>query len=386
MSLPAAIVGSLPWTLGPVVSLLRWRNSRSLDDVSPDVDRGTAPLVSVIIPARNEARNIERCVRSVLASQYPNFETIVVDDHSTDETGRIVQELAEGDIRLHVLSAPELPAGWFGKQWACASGAARAKGEIIVFTDADTYHAPDLLPRVVNAMREREADLLSVAGTQETKSFWERIVQPHLFAMLLARYGGTESVSNAKRAVDVIANGQFIAVRRDAYDRVGGHAKVRERVAEDMAIAQEFFRAGRRVVLYAATEQFSTHMYSGLREVVAGWSKNIYAGGRDAALGGAAGRALYPLVLIGWPLLGIAPVVALAMAAFGLLSQSWLIWSVVCVAFAIGFWTVLYRFMKQPLWYALLFPLGYLILGYIAVTAVMRGNRVQWKQRRYVAR
>ena len=380
-----AVAGALPWVFGPVVSLWRWRSSRSLDDVSPETDRRNAPFVSIVIPARNEARNVERCVRSVLATTYPSFEIIVIDDHSTDGTGDIVRSIADGDSRLHIVNAPELPAGWFGKQWACATGASQAKGEIVVFTDADTWHAPDLLSRVVNAMRQRDADLFSLAGTQETHSFWERVVQPQVFALLLLRYGGTEHVTNAKRAVDVIANGQFIAVKRDAYDRVGGHALVRNRVAEDMALAQEFFRAGRRVVLYAATEQFSTHMYSGLREVVVGWGKNIYAGGRDAALGGALGRALYPLVLIGWPVLGLAPVVALILAATGLLSSSWLVWSALAVFVALGFWAAIYRFMKQPVWYALLYPLGYAVLGYIAVRAVVRGNRVEWKQRRYLA-
>jgi chlorobactene glucosyltransferase len=386
VSVAAAVVGALPWVLGPVMSLLRWRNSRSLDDVSAETVGGAdAPLVSIVIPARDEARNIERCVRSILGTTYPRFETIVVDDHSSDGTGEIVRAIAAAEPRLVVLNAPELPAGWFGKQWACATGAARARGSLVVFTDADTWHSPDLLPRVVNAMRERGADLLSLAGAQEMHGFWERIVQPQLFALLLYRYGGTEHVSNAKRAVDVIANGQFIAVTREAYDRVGGHALVRERVAEDMALAQEFFRAGRRVVLYVATDQFSTHMYAGLRELVAGWGKNIYAGGRTAALGGAIGRAVYPFVLIGVPILGMAPVIALALSLTRALSTSWLIWSSLSAAAAVGFWAALYKFMKQSAWYALLYPLGYSVLAYIALRAVVRGNRVQWKRRAYMA-
>jgi chlorobactene glucosyltransferase len=386
VSIAAAVVGSLPWVIIPVVSLLRWRHSRSLDDVPDEIaGGGDVPLVSIIVPARNEARNIQRCVRSILSSTYPRFETIVVDDHSTDGTGDLARSLGEGDSRLHVVSAPPLPAGWFGKQWACSVGAQSATGEIVVFTDADTWHAPDLLSRAVNAMRERKADLLSIAGSQETHSFWERVVQPQMFALLLLRYGGTEHVSNARRAVDVIANGQFIAVRREPYDRVGGHAVVRRLVAEDMALAQEFFRAGCRVVLYVATKQFSTHMYSGLREVLAGWGKNIYAGGRNAAQGGAVGRALYPVILMGFPLLGIAPVAALVLSAAGILSTSWLVWSTVSVAVALGFWAAIYRFMQQRVWYALLYPLGYMMVVYLAWGAVVRGHRVRWKDRNYVA-
>ena len=139
-------------------------------------------------------------------------------------------------------------------------------------------------------MHERRADLLSVAGHQEMHSFWERVIQPQMFALIAIRYGGTEHVSNAKRPEDAIANGQFIAVSRDAYDAIGGHALVRDRVAEDLSMAQEFVRAGRRVVVLLARQQLSTHMYASLREIVGGWRKNIYAGGRHATLGGAVGR------------------------------------------------------------------------------------------------
>ncbi len=385
ISLVAPVLWSLPWVVAPVAALLSWRGSRSLDDVSPQTS-SDAPLVSIVVPARNERRNIERCVRSILAGAYSRFELIVVDDHSDDGTGDLARTIASNDPRCAVIEAPNLPAGWFGKQWACAAGAARAHGDVLVFTDADTWHAPDLIPRVVNAMRERDADLLSVAGHQETHSFWERVVQPQVFALLLFRYGGTERVSNAKRETDVIANGQFIAMRRDAYDAVGGHALVREKAAEDMALAQAFFRAGRRVVLIAGTAQLSTHMYASLRELVGGWRKNIYASGREAALGGAVGRALYPLFLLGWPLIGLAPSVALLLAAFGVLSTAWLTWAAIAVVAALAFWMAIYRFMKQPLWYAVLYPLGLAMLGYIAAGAVARGQRVEWKQRTYIAR
>src|ERR1051326_6232728 len=318
MSVTASILWTLPWIVPPLAALVRSLPSRSLDDV-PTATPSPAPFVSVIIPSRNEERNIERCARSVLAALYPSLEVIVVDDHSTDATGEIARAIGREDNRLAVVDAPDLPEGWFGKQWACATGSWIARGQLLLFTDADTRHAPDLLPRAVNALRDRDAALLSVAGHQEMHSFWERIIQPQMFGLLSIRYGGTEHVSNARRAVDVIANGQFILVRRDAYDAVGGHAAVRHRVAEDMALGQEFFRAGKRVVLMLALHQFSTHMYASLRELVRGWRKNIYAGGRHAALGGRAGRFAYPALLLAIPIIGLAPPVALLLAAIGVL-------------------------------------------------------------------
>jgi chlorobactene glucosyltransferase len=380
----APILWSLPFIVPPMVALVRSTRSRSIADVS-DVVADDAPLVSVIVPARNEARNIERCVRSLLASRYGPLEVIVVDDHSEDDTRAIVERIAAEDPRLRVISAPPLAPGWFGKQWACATGANAAGGELLLFTDADTRHAPDLLPRAVNAMRADRAELLSIAGHQEMHSFWERVVQPQMFALLALRYGGTEHVSHARRAADVIANGQFILVRRDAYDAVGGHERVREQVAEDMALAQTFFREGRRLLLLLAIEQFSTHMYASLAEIIRGWRKNIYAGGRNATLGGAAGRAVYPIFLLGMPLLGLAPPVALLLSVVGVLSSAWLIWSAIVVVFALAFWMPIYRFMGEPVWYALLYPLGFAMLFYIALGAVARGRKVEWKARQYTA-
>jgi chlorobactene glucosyltransferase len=384
MSLLLPLACTLPWILPPIVGLLRARHASSLDDV-PAEPPEPAPLVSVIIPARNEARNIVRCVGSVLASCYPALEVIVVDDHSSDGTGELARELAAVDVRLRVVDAPDLPPGWFGKQWACATGAGAARGELLVFTDADTRHAADLLPRAVNARAAREADLLTVAGQQEMHSFWERIIQPQVFALLSLRYGGPEHVNRARRPEDVIANGQFILVTRDAYRAMGGHDLVRGRVAEDLAMAQEFFRAGRRVVLMLGLDQLSTHMYASLGEVIGGWRKNMYAGGRHAMLGGAAGRALFPILLIALPIFGLLPPAAFVLSLLGALAGAWLLWSGVIVAVTVLFWAAIYRFMKVSVGYSLLYPIGLLLLLYIAAGAVARGRRVQWKDRSYMS-
>jgi chlorobactene glucosyltransferase len=381
----APLLWTLPWLVPPVVTLVRSLDSRSLDEYDATAE-SDAPVVSVIIPARNEARNIERCARSVLATTYPNVEVIVVDDHSTDDTGAIARRIATSDERLRVIAAPDLPVGWFGKQWACASGARGARGSLLCFTDADTTHAPDLLARAVNGVRARDADLLTVAGAQEMRGFWERIVQPQLFALLSFRYGGTEHVSRTRRPADAIANGQFILVRRSTYDGMDGHERVRDLVAEDLAMAQEWVRAGKRLVLLTGVDQLSTRMYAGYRELVAGWGKNVYAGGRHAALGGRLGRALYPLILPAFPLFSLAPPIVLLSCAIGLLSGGWLVWSATVFGASAVFWGLLYAWLQQPVWYALLYPLGSTVLLIIAAGAVVRGRRVEWKAREYVAR
>ena len=380
-----AAVSALPWLLLPPAALLRVARSRSLDEES-SAPPEPAPLVSVIVPARNEERNIERCLRSVLTTQYPALEVIAVDDHSDDDTGRLARAVAASDGRLQVRDSPPLPEGWFGKQWACATGASHAQGELLLFIDADTWHAPDLLPRAVTAMRARGADLLSVAGRQETRSFWERLVQPQIFWMLLARYGGTEGISRARRPENAIAAGQFLLVRRSVYDAIGGHSAVRDKAAEDLALAQRLVRAGYRLAMVLGRDKLSTHMYASLGELVRGWGKNVYAAGIDAMPGGTVGRLLFPLLLPLFPLMTLAPAVAFVLAVIGVGGAAWLTWSAICLVSGVVWWTLIYRGFEQPWWFSLLHPLGAAVVLYIFLRAIARGRRVGWKGREYVAR
>lgn len=385
MTLAFALVLALPWVLAPVVVLARARHSRSLDDWS-DAVPPPAPLVSVVIPARNEARNIERCLRSVLATSHPAVEVIVVDDHSTDGTGGLARAVAESDARVRVISPEALPEGWFGKQWACAAGARAARGEILFFTDADTVHGPDLIGRAVNAMRSRGAELLSVAGRQDMGTPWERVVQPQLFALLLARYGSTERISRTRDPHGAIANGQCILITRAAYDASGGHEAVREHVAEDLALAQRFVSQGRTIAVVTGLDQLRTRMYTSLSEIVRGWSKNVVMGGREAAPWGRAGRAAYPLIVLSGPLFMLLPPVVLSLGFFGVLPPWTLAWALPGVLVALLFWAGYYAWEKLPPWYALLYPLGLAVLLYIVLRALAMGSRVEWKGRRYLAR
>ncbi len=378
------ILLALPWVATPIVTVLRMRRSRSLDDESPDVD-ANAPLVSLVIPARNEARSIARCVASVLATTYPRLEVIVVDDHSTDDTGAIVDDIASRNARVRVVTPPPLPDDWFGKQWACAAGAGVARGSIVGFVDADTWSAPDLVPRVVNAMRARGSDLLTVAGDQEMGSFWERIIQPQVFVTMFSRFGGTEIVNKSRRVANKIANGQCMFFRREAYDAMGGHAAVKHKVAEDLALAQRFFLGGRRVTLILGREQLRTRMYHSLRELVAGWGKNIYAGGLDAMPFGVVGRFLYPVLLLIPGLSGVLPPVLLVLALAGVLGHGALGWSAIVTGVNLVWWVVVYAALGLSPLYALLHPLGAGAMLYIAATAIARGRRVTWKGRDYRA-
>jgi chlorobactene glucosyltransferase len=273
-----------------------------------------------------------------------------------------------------------------GKQWACWNGARASRGAVLCFVDADTTHAPDLLPRAVNALRARGAGLLSVAGRQEMGSFWERIVQPQVFAVIAGRYGGTERVSRSARTVDKIANGQCLLMPRDAYDRVGGHAAVRDVVAEDLKLAQCTHAAGLPVHLLLGEAQLSTRMYTSLKELVGGWRKNVFAGGREAMPLGRAGRVLFPFLLLLPAVAQLWPLGVLLAAWAGLVTDATTIHAaLVAVAATLLFWAATYRHTGlTPLW-ALLYPLGAGTYAAIALQAIGRGSRVEWRGREYVS-
>jgi chlorobactene glucosyltransferase len=358
--------------------------SRSLDEESDDPP-DDPPRVSVVIPARNEAHNIERCVRSVLSNEYPNFEVVVVDDQSSDGTGDIARGIAGDDTRARVIETGAPPEGWFGKQWACETGARASRGEIILFADADTIHSSDLLTRSVKMMLHRNADLFSIVGTQELGTFWERLIQPLVFGMMFVKYGGTESITNSRFVTSKIANGQCLFVRRETYEELGGHSLVKSHVADDMMMAQRFFARGKRVVLAEGMSQLSTRMYTSLGELVRGWGKNVFAGGRDSIPWGVFGRLVFPFLLFSAPLITIAPAFVLLAGLFVSLSPGLLLWAAIAQVAQLLWWISVYHRMHVSPLYSLISPLGASIVLYIFIRAALRGQRVVWKDRAYVS-
>jgi hypothetical protein len=372
-----------PWIVAPLATIWRVRQSRELSDESAVIS-ANAPLVSVIVPARDERRNIDSCVRSILAGHYTNIEVVVVDDRSSDGTADVVRALAHEEPRLTLIENPPLPEGWFGKPWACATGSRAARGDILCFTDADARHGADLVARAVNAMGARDLDMMSVAGRQELGTFWERIVQPHVFWMLATRYGGTETVNRSRRAEDKIANGQCIFVRRAAYESIGGHGAVHNRVAEDVALAQRLFAAGKRTELILGHKELTTRMYTSLGEIVAGWRKNVFAGGREAMPWGRFGQLIFPALLLLPAVLTLLPLAALV-GSVAVVAPAWLlVAALIALAAQVATWAAVYRWMGAPVSYALLFPLGSAVFAFIAIQAIARGSRVEWKGRGYI--
>jgi chlorobactene glucosyltransferase len=369
---------ALPW-LAPFAAIPRLADTRpNLSDV-PAID---GPPVSVIIPARNEARTIETVVRSVLASTYRQLELLVVDDRSTDDTALLVGGLAARDTRVRLIHGEPLPDGWYGKPWACAQGARAAAGAILLFTDADTRHEPELIGRAVGALEAEWVDLVTVSPHQRCVTFWERVIMPQIWLLLGLRYH-PKTVNRAQRERDVIANGQFILTPRAVYEAVGTHAAVRHEVAEDLALAQAYLRQGRRLHFAFAERFMETRMYEDLPSLVEGWSKNIYLGGRRSFPEEPWLRALVPLMLVAALAFWLVPPVALlgaTIAGAGRIVAP----AILATGLSVLFWMLMAYGMRIPVGYGALYPLGALMAMFIALRSTWRGGRrVEWRGRVY---
>jgi len=233
-------------------------------------DPGT---VSVIVPARNEEANIERVLRS-LAGQQSVREILVVDDNSEDRTAEIARALQASVPRLRILRVDFLPKGWLGKSYAVSLAAREAAGDWLLFTDADTEHLPGSLAATLELAQQEGADLLSLSPGQLTPTWWEKAVIPLVFVNL-ARLYRFEDVSNPKSPA-AAANGQYLLIRRATYERVGGHAAVRNQVLEDVELAKRVKAAGGKVLFLPGAEWVRTRMYRTFREMWRGWTKNLF--------------------------------------------------------------------------------------------------------------
>ena len=264
-----AFLAILLWNLGELSALPK---------KAPE-EEGALPLVSVLVPARNEENSIERCITSLLHQDYTNFELIVLNDGSTDRTGQILEKLSLSVDQplLRVIDGKPLPEGWHGKAWACSQLGGAARGDFLLFTDADTSHSPDSLSRSVAAMQKSGADMLSMTPRQEMQSFWEKLVVPLIYFILLC-YLPLKLVHASPAPSLCFANGQFLMFRRKMYEDIRGHGSVRTNLVEDVGLCKAVKRQAGKVLSYNGMETVSCRMYRNFAEVWQGFSKNLFAG------------------------------------------------------------------------------------------------------------
>ncbi len=338
------------------------------------------PFVSMLVPARDEERNIGACVASLTAQEYPadRFEVLVLDDRSGDRTGAIVAALAAEQPTVRLLRGGALPDGWGGKAHACQQLADAARGDWLLFTDADTVHAPGMLRATLGAALAGDAEALTALPRERAESFGERLLVPQLFFFLLA----LQPLALLERAGEtrfVFANGQFFLVTRDLYRRAGGHAAVRAQLMEDLALGLRCKRAGARILLLDGGDWLSCRMYDGFPATWHGFVRSLQAGNRLAPtylLGIGAMTILYfagPFVVLLALLLGGRRGRPLALAVGQVLAL-------------LGVRTLVGRGLRQPAREIALFPFGAFVLAAAVLHTLwrtLRGRQIEWRGRGY---
>lgn len=343
-------------------------------------------FVSIIVPMRNEERNVERCISSLMSQDYSKYEVIAVDDMSTDGTPSVLEALSAEYPNLRVIKGSPTPQGWVGKNHALWQGVQGAGGDWLLFVDADTYSESYTLRLALSYAEEHKADMLSIFPFQELGSFWERIIQPIIFASI-ARAFPQEKV-NSPNYKEAAANGQFILIRRKVYEAVGGHKGIKDKILEDVTLAKLVKGRGNKLRVAGGRHLIRTRMYRSLKEIWEGWTKNLFLGiEKDWK------RLIWGLILLtGW---GFLP--------FFLLVQSTLdhfsgVYSIQLIIIIEACWLVflnLYvswertRAYNIPAYYAALFPLT--IAAFIGIILsstykIASGKGVVWKGRRYEER
>ena len=337
------------------------------------------PQISIIVPARNEARQIERCVRSLLAQDYPHFEVIVVDDRSEDETAAIVARIAADDPRVHVISGEPLPPDWIGKPWALYQGAKRASGDWLLFTDADTIHEPGALSAAIGYARAHNLDVLSVLTEQIMITTAEWMLLPSILWTIAFAVGSLKAINDPARE-NALFNGQYVFLSRRAYDGIGGYEAVRTEIAEDLELARRFKADGHfRTALVNGNGLVRVRMYRSFGELWQGFVKNFWVGARDQGMLAAVGIILLACVA---PITPIALAVALAMqypAAAATLALAMLS---AIVGAAPGMRRL--GLGSRSSWYL---PIGITVVVAIFLTSIIARTRggVIWRGRRYAA-
>lgn len=336
-------------------------------------------MISIIVPARDEARNLGRCLDSLRALRNVDVEILVVEGGSTDGTRAIAEAAAREDPRVRVLDEPPLPAGWVGKPWACWNGAQAARGAWLLFTDADTWHAPESL--ATTAELARDADLLTGLTRQELGTFAERVAMPPVFLLIRTAAGGAapERFADPEHA---IANGQYLLWRREAYERLGGHEAVKGSVIEDLALARLAARARLRGRFEDLTGLVAVRMYRGWGDMLRGWRKNVATGATVTP----------PLAFAKVALLFLAGLLALPAALGAVAAGVWWLAAACAALWLLVAWGVrgAAEGAEGPrAWHALLHPVGFAFFGVVLTLSVwdrVSGRGPGWKGRRYPSR
>ncbi len=261
------------WIAYFIIIFKNYTGTPKLSDV--EVDLKDFPMVSVILPTRNESERVEGCIKSLKNQTYPNFEVIIVDD-STDNTIEIIRNLIGDDNRFRIVKQEKLPEGWIGKSYAMQQGSKLARGKWLLMVDADIEIHPDTIAKAVSYAEKENVELVSLIPHLVCRSFWEKVVQPIVGGLVL--FVCPPFLVNSTKSKLALAMGAFILIKKDAFERVGGYKKIRDKITDDVEISRLLKREGYGVRLLNGQDMMHVRMYRNLKEIWEGWGKNIFLG------------------------------------------------------------------------------------------------------------
>jgi len=363
-----------------------------LTDASPKTTSSQHPLVSVVVPTRNEAYRVEKCIRSLKAQTYPHLEVLIVDD-STDTTQELITSIIGTDPRFKIIKQDPLPEGWVGKPFALQQGSKLANGEYLVFIDADTFHDPMLLTRTVDYALEHDTDLLSLVPHNTMESFSEKLIQPIPLTFLSA--GMPLAKVNKPDSKIGIAFGTFILIKHTVFDAIGGYESIKGRIADDVEMGKLVRDSGYTVGLVNGQTMMHVRMYENFHEIWEGWSKNIFLGSvQKRGINSKAQRLLIVLLgVIGIFGIMMFPLCMTIIALLFMVATHTLLWQGIFL-FALIVWLtgiILQAAIQKafrygnPAYAILNFLSSLIVIGIFVNSAVksMSGAGVIWKGRTY---
>lgn len=333
------------------------------------------PLVSVLIPARNEEETIERCVNSLLQSDYPHLEIIVLDDNSRDGTYAIVRRLSQNYDNLRIIKGKKLPPGWNGKNWACHQLAHAAKGEWFLFTDADTCHSPISVCSAFEAACRSHSDFVTAIPGLTLKTWSEKLVLPviHFAFFTLMPYSIINFRKNCRLAIGI---GPFLFLSRDCYFSCGGFEAIKTEILDDMALAKRAKRNKKKISVIDGTGFMTVRFYATFKEIWSGFSKNTFQ-----AIGGSA-HVLFGLSMACY-FLFIYPYISLGSALLDRQSLALpllqvMVISMIKITMATRFKTSVFFGLLHPLMIVLI-----LLILFNSFRLSLFGKKFEWKERLY---
>jgi chlorobactene glucosyltransferase len=333
------------------------------------------PTVSILVPARNEEKCISRCIQSLLEQNYPAYEVIALDDQSSDGTLTVLEQIASSQSRLKVLAGTPLPEGLSGKNWACSQLALQSKGDLLLFTDADTIFNPQALRLMVTAMRGEQADLLTGFPRQREHTWGERLLVP-FFSWAVLCFIPLWLAYRIRLPALSSAVGQMMLFRREAYQKIDGHENLGTVIVDDLALARRIKAAGLRWRVVNVTDLITCRMYLGSREALGGFAKNLFAS-FDFHL------SLFLFVYVWLAVLFFEPLIILVGKILGWVPTATFSELAVCIALSFLLWLIPFMEMGMPLALGLIYPL-IVLANEVAAFQSLRLSlvaRLSWKGR-----